>query len=360
MTDTTAATALLKQNYDREFYIDFIRKSRYSKYMGTGRNNPIVLREDLTKTRGDTITLALVNSLSGAGVTGSSTLEGNEEAMDTRSMAITVDQFRNAVRVPMLQEMFTEIELIKAAREDLLLWRLDKHKDDMDDALASINGTAYGSASEANKDAWLVDNDDRTVFGDITGSGLSDHSAALSGIASTEELVAANVSLMKRVASTASPAIRPWHIEELDEEMFVLFVTPHSMRDLKNEASSPIAAANREARNRGLDNPIFTGGALLYDGIIIQEIPEQTTTGAVGTCSAQVDPAYLLGQSAVCYAVAKRPELVTEIFDYGDKNGVAVREVSDLRKVIFGSGASDTDDLKDHGVVTGYFAAATD
>ena len=137
------------------------------------------------------------------------------------------------------------------------------------------------------------------------------------------------------------------------------FVDPRTMRDLK--ADTTIAAANREARPRNVEqNPIFHGGALLYDGIIIIEIPEIASLGGVGTCSAAVSPAYMCGASALTYAVAKRPEIIPETFDYQDKHGVAIREVSEVAKNVFGSGSGDTDDLKDHGVATAYYAAAAD
>ena len=35
-------------------------------------------------------------------------------------------------------------------------------------------------------------------------------------------------------------------------------------------------------------------------------------------------------------------------------------EMGGIEKMLFGSGSGDTDDLKDHGVVTGYFAAVAD
>jgi len=47
---------------------------------------------------------------------------------------------------------------------------------------------------------------------------------------------------------------------------------------------------------------------------------------------------------------------VTENFDYEDKKGVAIEGIYGVRKIIFGSGAGDTDDTKDHGCVTGFFA----
>jgi hypothetical protein len=35
-------------------------------------------------------------------------------------------------------------------------------------------------------------------------------------------------------------------------------------------------------------------------------------------------------------------------------------EMGGIEKMTFGSGSGDTDDLKDHGMVTGYFAAVAD
>ena len=65
---------------------------------------------------------------------------------------------------------------------------------------------------------------------------------------------------------------------------------------------------------------------------------------------------YLCGAQALAVAYAKRWKTVTEQFDYEDKYGVAIEGIYGVRKIIFGTGAGDTDDLKDHGVVTGYFA----
>ena len=55
-------------------------------------------------------------------------------------------------------------------------------------------------------------------------------------------------------------------------------------------------------------------------------------------------------------AYAKRWRTKTEEFDYGDKYGVAIDGIYGIRKVIFGTGSSDVADLKDHGVVSGFFA----
>ena len=80
----------------------------------------------------------------------------------------------------------------------------------------------------------------------------------------------------------------------------------------------------------------------------------------VGAGAIDVAPCYLCGAGAVAMAWGKRPQSIEEEFDYGDKQGVAIRKWYEITKMTFGSGSGDTDDLKDHGIVTGFFASVAD
>jgi len=73
-----------------------------------------------------------------------------------------------------------------------------------------------------------------------------------------------------------------------------------------------------------------------------------------------VGVAHLIGAQALAMAWAMRPETVEEDFDYKRKVGLAIKQWYKIEKMKFGTGTSDTADLKDHGVVTGYFAAVAD
>ncbi len=361
MADTSVASGLTVQQWDDKYFREYLGWNKYAKYMGTDANSIIQVKEDLTKKKGDSVTFALVNRLTGNGVTGSNTLEGNEEAMDSRSHKVTVDQLRNAVRVPMLDEQFSAISLREACRPTLLDWSMEQLRDDITTALGSINGTAYGSAAEAAKDAWLVDNADRVLFGAAVGNNASnDHSAALAQIDNTaDQLDSGMISLAKRRAKLASPQIRPFRVREAgDEEWFVLLCNSLCFRDLRTDAT--ILAADREARARGINNPLFTGGDLLYDGIVIREVEQIAVDSGAGAGSIDVAPNYLIGAQAVGVAYAMRTNTVTEVFDYEDKYGTAVREVRGIEKLRFGSGTTDTADLKDHGVSTIWAAAVAD
>lgn len=359
MANSVASTGLTPQIWDDNFFREYVRESRFRPYMGTGEANMIQLKEDLSRKKGDSLTFALVSNLDGSGVTGTGTLEGNEEALDSRSFRLYVDKLRHGVRIPEMEEQRSAIDMRDAARAVLKTWISENLKNNIISALGSINGVAYGSASEAAKDEWLVDNADRVLFGAAKSNNASnDHSASLLNVDGTNDrLTPAAISLMKRIAKTANPKIRPINIKG-DEEWYVLWANSLAFRDLANNTT--MTQANRDAMQRGADNPLFTGGDLIWDGVIIKEVEDIRVVTGVGASSSDVAPVYLCGAQALAIAWAKRTTTVTEVFDYKDKFGVAIEEIRGIGKMTFGTGSSDRADLKDHGVVTGWFSAVAD
>jgi len=159
------------------------------------------------------------------------------------------------------------------------------------------------------------------------------------------------VNLAKRMArTTASFKINPFRSDATaGREYFVLFVGPEGYNDALNDAV--IYNANKDARVRDLDsNPIFQSGDLIYNGVIIREIPEIASLGTVGASSAKVSPAYLCGAGALAVAYAKISEPRIEIRDYGQQNGVGIVEIRGQNK--FSAKGVQT------GLVTIYHAAA--
>ena len=143
MADTSAATGLKVQNWDANFFTESINGSIFKPFMGTAKNSIIQVNEDLTKTPGDSITFSLVNKLTQEATTGSATLEGNEEALVSRSQKVTIDQKRHAVRVSVLEDQFSAIPLREAAKDELLDWNMELNRDDTIEALNSILGVNY-------------------------------------------------------------------------------------------------------------------------------------------------------------------------------------------------------------------------
>lgn len=359
MADTRVATGLTVQQWDDQFFTEYYQENLFSPLYGTTETSVIQVKEDLTKQKGDSVTFALLGTLTQDAITGSSVLEGSEEDLGSRSFRLYVDKRRNGVRISEMNEQKSAIGLRSAAKPALKEWAEKDTRDFIIRALGSVNGVDYASATEAQKDAWLVDNADRVQFGSLASNNSSnDHSASLANVDGTnDKLTRSAVRLMKRkaLASTA-PRIRPVKDPGNGKRYFVGYAHPLSMRDLYDSMDATL----QETAVQSQAAKIFEGGDLMIDGVIIKETDDINLLGAVGAAGAAVAPFYLLGAQAIGMAWARRWKTVTEEFDYGDKHGVAIDGIFGIGKMRFGSGAGDTDDTKDQGVVTGYFSAVAD
>jgi len=353
MALTTVATANVVKQWDADFYREYIRENRFARYQGTDTNSIIQLKEDLSKKPGDALTISLVAALAGSGVTGNGLLEGNEEAIVNYGHQVPIAAYRNAIAITEWEQQKSAMGLRAAAKPLLKEWAMKLNKSHILNALGSVRGNDglivnYGAASETQKDTWLTANQDRVLFGhEVANMDNDDHSASLGVIASTEKLNAASVSLLKRMAKRANPIVRP-HTVNGDEEWYVLFVDSLCYRDLKADLKTTLS----DARERGKGNPLFTDGDIAYDGVVIREIPEIASLGGVGASAATVSPAYLCGAQALAHVVGKRWASTTETRDYGFVNGTAISGFFGTQKLFYNG--------KQHGVVTGYFAAAAD
>jgi N4-gp56 family major capsid protein len=358
MAETTYATGLRVQQWDDKFFTQYLHDGRFKDLMGTSENAVIQLKEDLTKKNGDSITIALVNRLTNDATTGCTVLEGNEEDMASRSMRIYVDKRRNAVRICEMSEQASAIDLRQAARATLLDWAMEDTRDQIITALGSLNGTAFLSRTAAIGDAWLVDNVDRTVFGAYSAGGSAggtDLSADLAQLDTTNDLF--NVTALDAMilrAKVCNPKIRPMRDPGNGKRYYVVFANPHAFKNLRDSIDTEVLALT-SVQMEGAK--LFEGGDLAWNGAIIKEVDNLPIYANIGaSATAEVTPVYLCGAQAIAYAIAKRWKSVTEEFDYGDKHGIAIEQIYGIRKILFGTGTGDTDDLKDHGVVTGFFA----
>lgn len=357
MADTTPAPGLVVQQWEDKFNTEYYHNGGFKSLMGTDEAAVIQVKEDLSKKAGDSITIALVNRLQNAATTGTSTLEGAEEDLASRSMRIYVDKRRNAVRVAEMSEQKSAISLRDAARATLLDWSVEDTRDLIITALGSIDGTAFVDRSTAGADAWVANNSDRVVFG-AASAGFTDLSADLALLDTTNDLF--NTTMLDAMilkAKTCAPKIRPMRDKGNGKRYYVVFANPYAFKNLRDSMISSNALINTPSEME--NSQIWEGGDLHWNGAIVKEVDNIPIYGGLGTTSANVTPAYLCGAQSLAIAWARRWKTVTEDFDYGDKHGVAIDGIYGVRKLIFGtSSTADTTTPKDYGVVTG-FAATT-
>lgn len=342
MPNTTVASANNVQQWQERFFTEYVRDNQFEAYMGTSENSPIQISEDLSKKPGDQITISLVTRLTNTGVTGDNTLEGNEEALGNYGHKITVDQLRNAVAVGEMEQQKTHIELLEAAKTVLKNWAMDKMRDEIIAALLSPNvdgSTAYASTAEADKDTWVTAQyaAGRVLFGAAKSNySAADHSASLLNIDSTNDILQpAIVSLAKRIAKTADRHMRPVKVNG-GGEWYVLFAPSYAFRDFKTHATT--VAVSEYAADRGKSNPLFQDGDLLWDGVIIHEVPEIATLANVGNGgTTDVAPCFLLGAQAVGVAWAAKTKAIFDDRDYGNIKGRGVKEIRGVDKLTYNS-----------------------
>ena len=384
MAETLLSSALEKQKWSSEYLAEYVRESGFLPYMGRKSSSIIMTKYELASENGKTINIPLVTKLTAAGVRGSGVLDGKEEQLGNYNCAVSVDWIRNAVKVPKSTQYKTEIDLLNAGRDMLKLWSSDTLRADMikymagptvttssvpaTDIVDSDGNVVVTGATAANFNTWCGANQDRILFGSALSNYNATHATGLGAVDSTnDKLTASVVSLAKRMAKAASPAIRPFRLED-GREYFVMFAGARSFRDLKND--SVMINANRDARAReggGMNsNPLFQDGDLIYDGVIVRQIEEistlittSSTFVAAGNGSIPVEPNFLCGQQAMAVAWGQEPTPITDTTgDYKFRPGVAIEELRGISKLHFATGASSAS--KQHGIVTVYTSGTGD
>lgn len=357
-----------------DFFTEFVRQSRFKFITGSmGKNpmSPILVKEDKK-----TVSFPLITSLRSTGVSGSQTLDGNETSMSDYAFTTVPTYYREGVRLNKEERDKPAFDQMMAARPLLMDWAQEKIRDDQLESMAAIdNGTTqvnYSDATEAQKDTWLTNNSDRVLFGAaISNQSAGDHSASLANVDSTnDKLDKGIIGIAKRMAANANPRIRPWKIQGKDgvREMYVMLVGQRAYRDFYNDTT--VSGDLQNARERAQSNPIFQPGDLMFDNVLIREIPEITSNltdadnntdprypsnglSTAGNSSIAVEPCFLLGAQAIAYGLGQRPEIKTDnLKDYGFQPGVAVELKHDIKKIVYNN--------YQHGMVTVYVSGEAD
>lgn len=358
MTQTVASAAVRAKQWDDGVFMEYVRDSRFKRYMGSGENSIFQVQRDLTKKKGDGITFNLVGALDATTYNdGSTQLVGNEIAMPNDGYKITVGVVRQAVVVNNMDEQASSFDIKSAARTSIKTLAARLLKIATITALGSMQDVPFATASAAVKNQWTVANADRVIFG-VHANYNATFQTAINAILATQTLSYALVGIIKRIAQGAKTVngdgIRPFRFGE-DEETFVMFVGKNAFRDLRLDMESKW----ENAQPRADTNPLFSGPtSILADGVVVREIPEIASFMSTAATPVQIEPVYLCGAQALGIAWAKtlRTTLRKED-DYGYQNGVGFEEIRAVNKILWNQGQTTA---KDWGMVTGFVAAAAD
>jgi N4-gp56 family major capsid protein len=361
MSNSASIDALRKEVWAKELFADAMDGLYFKEkgLMGEGANYVVQVKSDLSKEKGDTITVGLTAKLSGSAVTGDSELEGNEEAILPYSDSVAIDQARFAVRLTgLLDEQKNAYDMRSDAREKLKV-RLQEFIERqiflklggvVNTAINDVNGVVVAAqATWSNTPTYIPDADENAGVGTRY---ICANSGGTDSLAATDLMTPTLISRAKAKAQLASPQLVPLRIDGRDS--YVMFLHPWQAYDLKQNAQ--FAQAMREAEVRGKENPIFTGALGVWDNVILFEheyVPflDVSVAGhnfratAAGTdCAVDCFRALLCGKQAALFAKCKNGnEWVEKKFDYDNKTGFATGLIGGIDKIMFNS--------KEYGVI---------
>jgi len=364
---TTTPPEMKKQDWEQSFHEEYIRESGYKSFMGKSPMSVIQVKAE-NKIPGESLTLSLSSRLTGAGVSGvNNDLVGSEEPLGLFTHKIPVQERIHGVLLSKSEARASAADQRAIVKPLLKDWEIDQTRNDISDAMlmaqsnktlvAPLNTLHNAEASVAEKNSWITDNENRVLFGASKSNLVSgDFAASLATVdAAGDKFTGARLSLMKRIAKTTSPHIRPIRIQGKGREYFVAFTDTRAFRDLKED----LRTVNSDARERNVNsNPIFQDGELIYDGVIVCEIPELPVFAGAGASGIDVSPALLCGAQAIAMGWGQRPQYKKRLEDdYGRRIGRAIEEYIGINKIQrFKAG----DPLIDHGMVSGFFAGVED
>lgn len=139
--------ALTRKKWARDLWKVLLPEIEFYQLTGKGTDVPVQVRTDLGKGEGDTITFGIRLPLSGEGVVGRNTVEGNEEKLIFRDFSMTIQELNHAVDTGGRMEMQRiPWDLMTEGKDGLRDWWVDKLSDLLINTLAG--NTSFKIAGE--------------------------------------------------------------------------------------------------------------------------------------------------------------------------------------------------------------------
>jgi len=323
--------------WSRRLAREALKATYIQKFIGEGDDSVIQLRNDTKKGPGDRVRVTLRMQLTGDGISGDGTLEGNEEPLTTYTDDFVINQLRHAVRSA---GKMSEQRIPFSVREEAMSGLRDWWSDRMDTWFFNqICGyTAQSDTRYTGLNAVTAPSAGRKIF----ATGTDDQSVNAS---SSSVMTLSMIDKAVEAAKVATPLIRPININ--GGKHYVMFLHPYQVTDLRTSTSTgqwlDIQKAAMSGGKVG-ENPIFTGALGMYNGVILHESTRVTqgvhsSTGAAQTSTRR---AVLCGAQSAVMGFGqghsfREFDWYEELFDYGNQLGVKAGCIGGLKKSIYNS-----------------------
>ena len=328
------------KHWSGDVFKQILTRTYASRFMGSGTGALCQVRNELSKDAGDRVRVGLRMQLTGTGIQGDQTLEGQEESLAIYHDDVTIDQLRHAVRsAGKMSEQRVPFSVRLEARDGLADWWADRMDYAFFNQLAG-NTTQTDTRYTGNQSAIAPSSNETFAWAEQSTSQTT---------ASTSTVDTMQVKLIDYCierAKTNTLPLRPLRI--MGSEYYVLFVSEEQATDMRQDYSAGGWGDIQKAAITGgqiTKNPIFTGALGVYNDTVIH-----STTRLPAGSKANTKRAVFCGAQAASIAFGKgfgpgqKYSWVESLFDYENELGVAAGCIFGLKKLQF--------DSTDFGVIT--------
>lgn len=302
--------------WSKKVYVYALQNMALTPLLGSGKNVCIQVETKLERQPGDTIIFESKSPMSGAGQGDDGNTTGNEEALKRRNMSLVIHERSHSYRsAGKMSEQRTSTNIREDGKEDLGDWWSEALENDLITCAAGLyNENSSGSNIQTINESyptWRTNQaGSRIYYGGQTAGGTLGTArttdALLTAATQSYNLMGTLVlEKVRRLAIASMPRFRAVKLYDISKanpddvrggvsgplvgKYFIVLLSPLQIKAIKAESGTiGWKAMTAEAQRRGNQNPIFSGAAFLWDGMVCWEydrIPQRT--GANGTTLAE-------------------------------------------------------------------------
>jgi N4-gp56 family major capsid protein len=372
LTNFGLLTTEQKTIWSMDLWKNARNQSFINKFLGSGPNSMVQHITELKQSeKGARAVITLLADLTGDGVAGDRTLEGNEEGMQTWDQVIRIDQLRHANRHEgRMADQKSIVEFRENSKNLLAYWLADRIDQMAFETLAGRSFTlAPNGSTRVGSDLQNLEfaadvaapSTRRVTRWDNTNKLLKTY---VSGSNTSSALVATDYPAWQTFVQLKAYA-KDRYIRGVTngggEESFHAFLTPQAMAKLKQDTD--YMANLRYSQSKDVNDNLFTGSTVKIDGIYLHEFRHVPNVSAAvsGTAkygaSNNVDGCQILfcGAQALGMADIKAPEWNEKGFDYENSQGISIGKILGFLKPRFGN-IYEGGAVEDFGVISCFTA----
>lgn len=204
--------------WSKRLSVEVLKSTWANRFMGASSSSLIQIKDETSKSAGDKITYGLRMQLTGPGVVGDGTQEGQEESLTTYSDSVTINQLRHAVRSA---GRMSQQRVPFTVRDEALSGLRDWWADRVDASwLNQICGyTAQTDTRYTGLQATTAPDTNHIVFPTDANNAGTDQS-----VSTTDTFTLSVIDKGVERARTLTPAIRPLNIA--GKNYYAVFMHP--------------------------------------------------------------------------------------------------------------------------------------